>query len=180
MPLIKVATFILFWILCFSFIKASAQDTIYWQSNYKLKWEDFQGIPDSSSRNGAISLPGIKYHLSANDDSFNVKVICFFIKSKSWSKFKNSDTLLMHEQGHFNIAELFARKLRKAYAVYKFNVQTVGKDIDKLFILNKLERTEMDMEYDKETNFSRNRKEQLLWNKKIEIELNNLTKYASS
>ena len=86
----------------------------------------------------------------------------------------------MHEQGHFNIAELFARKLRKAYAVYKFNVQTVGKDIDKLFILNKLERTEMDMEYDKETNFSRNRKEQLLWNKKIEIELNNLTKYASS
>lgn len=180
MPLIKVVISALFWILLFSYYKASAQDTIYWQPNYKLKWDDFQGIPDSSSKVGAISRPGVKYHLSANEDSFTVKVICFFIKSKSWSKFKESDTLLMHEQGHFDIAELFARKLRKAFAEYKFNTQTVGKDIDKLFILNRQERTEMDILYDKETDFSRNRKQQLIWNKKIKVQLDNLKKYASA
>jgi predicted secreted Zn-dependent protease len=86
----------------------------------------------------------------------------------------------MHEQGHFDIAELFARKLRKAFVGYKFNAQTVGKDIDHLFILNRQERTQMDMLYDKETDFSRNRKQQLLWNKKIKAELGTLQKYASS
>jgi hypothetical protein len=180
MPLIKVVISVLFCIQFLSFSKASAQDTIYWQPTYKLKWEDFQGIPDSSSKDGAISRPAIKYHLSANEDSFNVKVICFFIRSKSWSKFKESDTLLMHEQGHFDIAELFSRKLRKAFAEYKFNAQTVGKDIDKLFILNKQERTAMDALYDKETNHSQNKQQQILWNKKIKTELNSLKKFASA
>src|SRR5579859_591137 len=180
MPLIKVIISTLFWTLLLSFNKTYAQDTIYWQPTYKLKWEDFQGIPDSSSKDGAISRPVIKYHLSANEDSFNVKVICFFIRSKSWSKFKKNDTLLMHEQGHFDIAELFARKLRKAFAEYKFNAQTVGKDIDKLFILNKQERTERDVLYDKETNHSQNKQQQVLWNKKIKSELDNLKKFAST
>jgi hypothetical protein len=176
----KVATLLLLWFTLLSFNKTIAQDTIYWQPTYKLKWEDFKGIPDSSSKDGAISRPGVKYHLSANEDSFNVKVICFFIRSKSWSKFKKNDTLLLHEQGHFDIAELFARKLRKAFAEYKFNAQTVGKDIDNLFIFNRQERTEMDVLYDKETNHSQNKQQQVLWNKKIKAELDNLKKFASA
>lgn len=159
--------------------KSFAQDTIHWSPCYKLKWEDFQGKADSSSKFGATSYPGIKYSLSANEDSFNTKVFCFFIKSRSWVRII-STTGLIHEQGHFDIAELLARKLRKAFADYKFNYQTVGKDIDKLFLLNKRERAKMDTLYDKETDFSRNRKQQLLWNKKIKTELDKLKKYASS
>lgn len=156
-----------------------AQDTISWSPSYKLKWEDFQGKPDVSSKYGAISNLKIKYSLTANNDSFNVKVFCFFIKSKSWSLFKKSDTLLMHEQGHFDITELFARKLRKAFAEYRFNYKTVGKDIDNLFLINKEERIKMDALYDKETNLSRNSKKQLLWNQKIKAELDNLKEFVS-
>jgi len=159
---------------------SQSQDTIHWSACYKLKWEDFKGKADSTSKFGATSYPGIKYFLSADEDSFSIRVICFFIKSRSWSKLKNSDTLLMHEQVHFDIAELFARKLRQAYAAYKFNYKTVGKSIDNLFLLNKMERTKMDTLYDKETDFSRNRKQQLIWGKKIETELNKLKKYTSS
>jgi hypothetical protein len=179
MPLIKVVISVLFCIQLLSFSKASAQDTIYWQPTYKLKWEDFRGKADSNSQFGATSYPGIKYTLSANEDSFSARVICFFIKSKSWVRVI-SDTGLIHEQGHFDIAELFARKLRKAFAEYKFNAQSIGKDINTLFILNKQERTKMDILYDRETDFSRNRKQQLLWNKKIKAELDDLKKYTSS
>jgi len=166
-------------LLITSSLNSFSQDTIYWSPCYILKWEDFQGKVDSSSQFGAVSRPGIKYYLSANEDSFNVKVISFFIKSMSWSRLKSSDTLLMHEQVHFDIAELFARKLRKSFSEYKFNYLTVGKYIDKLFLLNKQERTKIDTLYDEETNFSRNRKQQLLWNKKIKAELDKLKKYAS-
>lgn len=158
---------------------ASAQDTIYWSPHYKLTWDDFKAIPDSSSPYGAISYPGIKYSLSANEDSFSTKVICFFIKSRSWVKI-HSTIGLTHEQGHFDITELFARKLRKAFAEYKFNYSTVGKDIDNLFLLNKQQRHKMDILYDKETDFSRNRKQQLFWNKKIKEELDKLKIYATA
>jgi len=155
-----------------------AQDTIYWRSDSKLRWEDFQGIPDSNSKYSAVSNPVIKYKLSANEDTFNIKVLCFFVKTKSWSKFKNSDTLLLHEQGHFDIAELFARKLRKAFSEYKFNYQTIGVDVEKIFAHSKMERTKMDLLYDKETNYSKNRKQQLLWNKRIKAEQIKLKKFA--
>lgn len=174
----KIFTLITLLLLTSIFKNAAAQDTIYWSPHYKLKWEDFKGKADSSSQFGAISYPGIKYSLSANEDSFNVKVICFFIKSRSWVRVL-STTGLIHEQGHFDIAELFARKLRKSYAEYKFNYATIGKDIDKLFLLNKQERAKMDTLYDKETDFSRNKKQQLLWNKKIKTELDKLEKYSS-
>jgi hypothetical protein len=155
-----------------------SQDTIHWRSDYKLKWEDFRGNADSGSRFGAVSSPGIKYSFSANEDSFTVKVICFFIKSRSWVRVI-SKTGLIHEQRHFDIAELFARKLRKSFSGYKFKYHTVGIDIDKLFLLNKQERAKMDTLYDEETDFSRNSINQARWNKKIEIELKKIKKYAS-
>lgn len=173
--------FILFLLISFS-ASAFAQlqnDTIHWSPCCKLKWEDFKGKADSNSQFGAISYPGIKYSLSANEDSFNTKVFCFFIKSKSWVRVI-STTGLIHEQGHFDIAELFARKLRKTFSEYKFNYKTVGKDIDKLFLLNKQERAKADVLYDKETDFSRNKKQQAFWNKKIKTELDKLKKYTSS
>ena len=157
-----------------------SQDSIFWSPNYKLSWEDFQRKPDLSSKDDAVSSPGIKYHLSASEDSFSVRVFCFFIRSKSWSKIKSSKNLLMHEQGHFDIAELFARKLRKMFSEYKFKAITVGKDIDYLFIMNKQGRNQFDLDYDKKTNHSQNTNQQILWNKKIRVELDELRKFASS
>lgn len=178
--IMKIIISVLFLALLLFFNNVFAQDTIHWSPGYKLKWEDFQGKADSSSQYGAISYPGIKYSLSANEDSFSTKVFCFFLKSKSWARIKNNDILLLHEQGHFDIAELFARKLRKSFAEYNFNYQTVGKDIDKIFILNKQERNKTDALYDKETNLSQNKKQQSIWNTKIKIELHKLKEYASS
>jgi len=156
-----------------------ANDTIYWSPCYKLKWDDFKAKPDTLSKFGAVSNPIIKYHLVSTQKKFTINVICVFIKSKSWSIFKNSDTLLMHEQGHFDIAELFARKLRKCFSEYKFNPVTVAKDIDQLFMINKQERAKMDSLYDKSTNLSRNGKQQMVWNELIKIELNKLKNFAS-
>ena len=38
------------------------------------------------------------------------KIDCRFEKSKSWGLVKN-DWILKHEQGHFDIAEIFAQKI---------------------------------------------------------------------
>jgi hypothetical protein len=176
----KLAIVVFLWTMFLSPDKTFAQDTIYWKPNITLKWGDFQEIPDSNSKYAAITRAGIKYHLSASNDSFNVEVSCFFLKSKSWSKSKTNEILLIHEQGHFDIAELFTRKLRKAFTEYKFNAPTVVKDIDNIFLLNKKERAEMNILYDIETNYSQNLQKQVLWNKKIIVELERCKKFAST
>jgi hypothetical protein len=157
-----------------------SQDTLHWSADRHLTWDDFQGKPESNTRFGAITNAVVRYSLTANDDSFQARVICFFKKSSSWSKYKQDEALLSHEQGHFDIAELFARKLRKAISQYSFNYSTVGSDIEKLFVNVKKERARMDSLYDKETNLSMNIEQQRLWSKKIRAALKQLDKYADN
>lgn len=157
--------------------KSIAQDTIHWRAEHKLKWEDFRGKPDTSSEYKAITVADVKYILTYNNSEFNVKVTCAFEKRKSWTR--SSDSIgLAHEQGHFDIAELFARKLRKAFKNYVFNPTTIESDFNKIFIKIKSERRAYNDMYDKETNFSRSKVKQLYWNRKIMAELKKLDIYV--
>jgi len=70
-----------------------------------------------------------------------------------------------------------ARKLKKTFSKYKFTYQTVRKDIDKLFILNKQERKKVEDHYDKDTKHSQDQQNQALWSKKIKEELNKFKGY---
>ncbi len=172
----KILLVIIF--LCANFLnKSFAQDTIHWKPNSKLKWEDFQGMPDSSSVYKAVTIADLGSVLSYNNSSFNVKVTCAFDKQKSWT-LSTGQNLLSHEQGHFDIAELFARKLRKAFKEYIFNPQTIEADYNKIFSRIKTERAKMNALYDKETNLSRNKSKQNYWDKKIGAELKKLEAYA--
>jgi hypothetical protein len=163
--------------LFFSFIsKTFSQDTIHWKPYYKLKWEDFQGIPDTTSKFRAISSIGINYTLTFNKKAFSYNVTCIFNKKESWTKSKDS-TLLEHENTHFNIAELFARKLNQVYKNYKFPSTTIRNDFEKTARVIKTERNKVDDLYDKETNFSRNKKKQNYWNNRIKTELKKIQIY---
>ena len=157
---------------CLIVFKAYSQDTINWSPTYKLKWEDFQGVPDSTTEYGAVSTIPIKYSTRYTEKDFIFYVYCFFMKKKSWVRIYTNEELI-HEQGHFNIGEVFARKLRMAFEEYKFNPVTVKQDAKKIFNQIKLERTAMDSLYDKETDFHRNDANQAIWNKKIANLLSN-------
>ncbi|MDP6909549.1 MAG: hypothetical protein QF371_08585, partial [Flavobacteriales bacterium] len=86
---------------------------IEWQEERVLKWSDFKGKPNKLSKNEALTDSGIAISLTCDDEHSEVKVESFFNPYKSWSKNHTSDYLLEHEQLHFDITELFARKLRK-------------------------------------------------------------------
>jgi len=103
-----------FWsIFCSSHLD-SACDLIYWDENRPLVWSDFKGIPDSLVLiNGrlpsAVSTTYIEVQL---DSSGNYYVNTIFEQSESWVTNK-SEMLLSHEQGHFDLTEIYSRKLRK-------------------------------------------------------------------
>ncbi|OQY93737.1 MAG: hypothetical protein B6D37_10650, partial [Sphingobacteriales bacterium UTBCD1] len=149
------------------------EDLIKWDAGRKLTWKDYNGNPDPSSDAAAITATYIGLHNSYTDNSFEFRITCGFSKNRSWVRARN-DHVLLHEQGHFDITEIFARKLYKALREYIFNVNTVDKDIDKIYdaVLN--EKDEMQNLYDHETDFSRNKEKQLEWSSKIEKMLDEL------
>ena len=102
----------------FSFVK---DEFILWQENKKLKIQDFKADnKDTIKVNrqqflGAISAIRIEYSsFQRNKNSvpdFSIKT--YFDPNESWMLLKN-DYVLQHEQIHFDLTELYARKMRKS------------------------------------------------------------------
>ena len=105
-------------LLSFSFVK---DEFILWQENKKLKIQDFKADnKDTVKVNrqqflGAISAIRIEYSsFQRNKNSvpeFSIKT--YFDPNESWMLLKN-DYVLQHDQIHFDLTELYARKMRKS------------------------------------------------------------------
>ena len=105
-------------LMSFTFVK---DEFILWQENKKLKIQDFKADnKDTVKVNqqqflGAISAIRIEYSsFQRNKNSvpdFSIKT--YFDPNESWMLLKN-DYVLQHEQIHFDLTELYARKMRKS------------------------------------------------------------------
>lgn len=149
-----------------------SSDTLYWNENRKLAWYDFQGVPDTNSMSRAVTFSGfVTKSEYTSDTTIRVVISAVFYKKRSWIKEKYRDSLntLNHEQGHFNITEICARKANAAFRQYKYNRKTVRKDIDSIFNSFVEEQNEMHMLYDRQTTMPINYRKQKEWDKKIEI-----------
>jgi len=150
---------------------------IPWEAGRKLTWDDFKAPPDKRSPNAAETSSAIKFDYSYNAGELRFHIVCQFDKNKSWVRVR-SDYILSHEQGHFDITEIFARKLNKSVKEYR-----VGKPGDLTRDLNHIYENAMhqlhDMQaaYDAETNFSINTPKQEEWLKKIKTRLEELETY---
>ena len=151
-------------------------DTIYYDTDRKLIWNDFKGRPDAASPAAAITESGFGYRMSMNSynnrTTVNITVFCYFNKNKSWVKkgMKNNYALL-HEQHHFDITYintcLFIKKLMET-KFNRSNYNTLLEQINNQYY-NAL--TKMQNDYDGETANGRIEPMQLLWNKKIDQQL---------
>ena len=146
------------------------KDTLVWKSNI-LKWNDFQS-PKNGSYNtiSAASSTGIAVIGKYNDLKlkYSCRVYAYFIKKKSWVNLATS-YLLQHEQLHFDLTELYARKLRKEYS--KMNQEDFIKNAAQKY--NEISKKLYDYQdlYDLETNHSKNTLKQKEWEIKIKKEL---------
>jgi Bacterial protein of unknown function (DUF922) len=161
---------------------AQAQDPgeelLNWSSTRKLTWADYKAAPNPNSDAAAstTSYLGISYNISSRDFSYTIE--SKFSKTRSWGLHKTS-YILSHEQGHFDIAEVFARKLHKKMSEYRFDRKDYEKDLRKIYkdILDEKEKAQND--YDRETNHSINKEKQAEWLIRIARMLEEYKDYAN-
>tara|TARA_B110000977_G_scaffold30003_1_gene39218 strand:+ start:12654 stop:13352 length:699 start_codon:yes stop_codon:yes gene_type:complete len=159
---------------------------ILWSDSCKLNWNNFKRvIEDSTSYYKAKTITEIGVeHFETSNDSIVYFVRTYFKEKKSYktNDLNLGNALLKHEQLHFDISELGARKIRKEYNSYlskdgsfyitnKFINSAFNKCISEIDVLDSL--------YDEETNHGSNYKEQAKWNKKVAKMLNKYKEYAN-
>ena len=145
-------------------------DYIKWQGNKKLTWDDFKAAPLKMGNTAAMTTTHLGFSYNVVNEKVSYKIDCQFEKNRSWGLVKN-DWILKHEQGHFDIAEIFARKLYKSIGEYQFNKTTFQKDLDGIYKTVMNDKDKFQQQYDNETDYSRNKAKQEDWLKKIESEL---------
>jgi hypothetical protein len=169
-----------------AFVKAqeSNSDTnvIEWSAGRKLAWNDFQGRVPAVAREAALSQCGFGYATNSvtKREVLQVKVSARFYRKESWSRAdKQSIRLLQHEQRHFDLCELYARKLRQNTASNHYTGADMKK-VDKLYDELMEELNHMQQRYDGETTHGLDTDKQNEWNEKIAKEMNELSAFSAS
>ncbi len=108
---------VLIFLSLFSFSQTHNSDTIHWTNNYHLQYNDFKGIPDSTSKDLANSYIKISYDYKVFNGKVAYTTSCYFLKNLSWTKY-DMQALLDHEQTHFNISKLYSLKLFDTLQTY--------------------------------------------------------------
>lgn len=166
-------------VILFSF--QDRKDIIVWQEGKLLTWDDFQGKPAKRFSAASTHYNTLK---TTEDEGGKGEVVveAIFYTKESWKKMSwCNDGVLAHEQKHFDIVELYARKLRKQIREHKYSSYEKLKTItDSLY--DKMDK-EMDLfqdKYDDETDASMNGDKQREWNKMIMDGIKGLSAYKNT
>ncbi|PCH69453.1 MAG: hypothetical protein COC01_01510 [Bacteroidetes bacterium] len=152
---------------------------INYKTGIKVNWDDFKGVSDENHLYQAVTDWGITYSCGLEGDMLKFELICQFNKNNSWVKAGHlNDYLLNHEQRHWDLAEIYARKMRKALLENHYKLETLQQDVQQLYD-QYFEQCDKEQKlYDTETNHSKNEKKQAAWDKRIQTELNRLKFYS--
>lgn len=150
-------------------------DKIEWSENKKLTWADFRGPRTKSGSYVASTASGISFSYSHQETNgkidYDYTIACHFYPDDSWYDAAHaSDYILKHEQTHFDISELHARKLRKQISEARFSKQ-VKAEIRALYEATEVERRVMQSLFDSESDHSKNKTEEYRWETFVEQQL---------
>ncbi|GAA4319897.1 hypothetical protein GCM10023115_46630 [Pontixanthobacter gangjinensis] len=148
-----------------------------------MTWADFKAAPDYSISYSANTNSGISYSwnysTATGEPVLEYEVFSNFYPKRSWVKgIENEEYLLAHEQLHFDISELHARKLRKAVEEYEIG-RNIRRDLRNIYDRIDKERVTMQNQFDRETSHSENRSAEMKWRKFIAAELKKLGNYSN-
>jgi hypothetical protein len=152
---------------------------IKWQEDRPLKWKDFKGKTKPTPGFGiATTVTTFHYELLRQQDEWSIHIDVIFYCNQSWRHPRyNPPDVLRHEQLHFDISEIYGRKLFKAFREMRGEGRLNYRNAQRVY--NRLYEDfgrYQDL-YDDETGASTNGPMQRYWHRKIQRELSELQDY---
>ncbi len=154
-----------------------AEKTFRWDGTRRLTWEDFKGPirAGSADRTAAETSCGIAVETSLVSSGGKARIYVFntFEKHASWVRpGKEQDGILEHEQGHWDICELYTRKMQDRFDRTHITGATLNRMVNQIYNEVSREYIERQEQYEEETQHGVVEEAQRRWTLQIAKELN--------
>lgn len=147
-------------------VNAAVAGVFHWNDHNRLSWDDFRGpVHATDEESAAATHCGIGFKM-VNNAGAEPAVVVFntFYPGKSWVRDDaRMPSILVHEQGHFDLCELYTRKLRErmnSADLHAADVRTLLMDI---YAAVSREYEAAQQSYEQETIHGTNLPEQERW-----------------
>ena len=160
------------------------QEAFPWSLKRPLVWGDFKGEPPRSGGAAAETAYTLFYGARCTGQTFEFRVVAAFRPKESWvrpailKRPSDSARALKHEQTHFDLAEVHARRMRRHFAELIAPCRVSTDDLSDIAERMVREENAAQEKYDAETDHSRVPAEQARWDKEVTNQLSALVKYA--
>src|SRR3990172_2185418 len=162
----------------------SGDPAIPWSAERSLAWSQYAGRPDLGTTAAAMTVYKLSYQEECAGEAFEFQVVPLFLPSRSWvkasvlSNFSGGGRLLAHEQGHFDLSEVQARKLRRALGRLEHPCAMTWDARRALVRQHVRDDLEAQYRYDRDTGYGSNETRQVRWLLDIGRQLAALTDFA--
>ena len=155
-----------------------------WTLKRPLTWADFKGDPPRDGGAAAETAYTLLYGSQCRGQIFEFRVVAGFRPKQSWvrpailKRPTDSARALKHEQTHFDLAEVHARRMRRHFAELMAPCRVSTDDLSAIAERMVKEEAAAQQKYDAETDHSRVGVEQARWDKEVASQLSALVKWA--
>ena len=148
-----------------------AAGAISWSAGRPLTWEDFRGTPPATPGDeGARTAYSLFHGARCTGQRFEFVVIAAMLPRSSWvtaNVLRNaalSARSLRHEQTHFDLSEVHARRMRRHFHELLSPCRRSETELNALAERFTRDEAQAQRNYDDDTNYGRNPGKQTEWN----------------
>lgn len=163
---------------------SAATGEIPWSVDRRLRWSDFLGPPPAESAEAARTVYLLSYESRCRGQEFQFSVAALFLPQQSWVRprvLASADAgarVLGHEQTHFDLTEVYARRMRKFFAELYNPCGLVEEGVRESVDRFVRDEAQAQARYDKETRYGLDVGRQQQWDREVSEMLVALTAFA--
>lgn len=144
-----------------------------WSAQRRLTWADFQGPPDVRSSAAALSSYVTSFDTECAGTVFVPRIVSRFLPKLSWVKSqhllqRDSANTLRHEQTHFDLSEVQARRARQELLALPSPCALSDDGFDRMFKRFGQRDGDIQQQYDRETAHGTDYRRQNEWQLRVE------------
>jgi hypothetical protein len=153
---------------------------IRWSASRPLTVADFKGRPKPNQGHAALTSANINTGAACRSNIFAGTAQASFDPATSWVREPATMTpaLLRHEQLHFDIAEVYARRLRQQLGAMRTPCDQLGSTFDRISQKAYADWQQAEDAYDHDTNHGLLHERQAQWEAQVRKQLLDLAAFA--
>jgi hypothetical protein len=157
-----------------------------WAAMRRLSWSDYRAQPLIGGGQAAVTAYSLRWGFRCSGAAFNFQVVTVFFPDRSWvssallSEPARGRLMLQHEQTHFDLSEVYARRMRRFFSTLDRPCDRTTEDLSALGDNFVRDESDAQRRYDEETANGRDARVQLRWEDEVKKLLETLAEWRET